>query len=741
MSDGGTGQAPDHVVFVVHGVGDPQPADALTALVDSYCAHTGATPLGPRISSALKDEPEGPSGAPAADAFIRTFPVNRIDTVRASAPGCSEHTRFVEVYWGDLSRVKGSAAGLLLGTIDLVFGLRHVVKAARLEIEALALPWWIKGPASWSGEVGSASQGLIRGPLLALNIFAAIVVALFLMDAASRLPLTPGEAAITVVGIDRSAMAFGPCTEFARNLTTNPFATALSESGRLTPEAVYCTSGGLGLPISGAIGLLLGALLVLLALTRGWSIAMAWWLAAAGATCLLWWIGSVHVGDAAPTYARLVEDLTGVLSLGATLVGVLVVLMLALSLLAWVFAVLFKRDEARPLLRALTVVNVCTTLSTALFVLLLMVAWASLSRQIEIGMLARRIEGGLHLFVVVWFTFVLIGLAYGWIVVSAWSRKRERSKGRLVGFPRYIVGWQAVAAVIVAALLWPLVFVPTVVSLECNEGQRVWDALGFCGWIVGRSSSASAWILSVVHALDAFVSVGIMLSIGALILLFAARTHFGAAVDIVLDVVSHFSLSNPPNRGEISVWRIIATRMIQSIPWWPRKHTTDYAIWHTIVRRFCAVVEHTLCAPVQGASSARAAPRVSVLAHSQGTMIALEGLGAITIERKGNYPTGKNSVRLPPGCGRIALVTLGCPLSHLYMHYFPKQYDTALEPHGVLLSWANIFRADDFVGRAVTSGAGRVQPRNIEVGPRGHVNYWSDREVLDHLVGGAHKLL
>ncbi|HEX6721073.1 MAG TPA: hypothetical protein VF107_05860, partial [Burkholderiaceae bacterium] len=418
----------------------------------------------------------------------------------------------------------------------------------------------------------------------------------------------------------------------------------------------------------------------------------------------------------------------------------LVILMLVLSLLGWLSAVVAKGTEARSLRRALTVVNVCTTLSTALFVLLLMVAWATLSRQIDIAVLARRIEGGLHLFVVVWFTFVLIGLAYGGIVMSAWRRKRARQEGAAVVFPRYIVGWPAVAAVIVAALVWPLVFVPTVASLECNDGQRIWEALGLCGLIGGGSSSASAWILGVVHALDAFVSLGIMLSIGALIVLFAARTHFGTALDIVLDVVSHFSLTDPPQRDRTPLWRVIIARMAQSIPFRPRRPTAEHAIWHTIVRRFCAVVQDTLRTVLQDAPPGRAAPRVSVLAHSQGTMIALEGLGAITIERRGNFPAEQQTVQLPAGCGTIRLVTLGCPLSHLYMHYFPKQYDTVRAPHGGL-HWLNIFRADDFVGRAITGGAGRIGPHNVEVEPRGHVDYWSDREVLDHLVRGPHRVL
>jgi mannose/fructose/N-acetylgalactosamine-specific phosphotransferase system component IID len=729
LNAAGSGDTPDHLVFVVHGVGDPQPADALTSLVDSYCAHTGARPSGPRISSAKRDKAD----VAGADEFVRTFPVNQIDTVLAASDGRTERTRFVEVYWGDLSRVKGSAGGLLLGTIDLVFGLRHIVKAARLEIEALTLPWWITRLAVWAGEAASASQGLIRGPLLALNLFAAIVVALFVMDAATRLPLSTVEAAVTVAGIDRAQGAFGPCVDFMKN----PFSMVLSESSRLTPEAVYCSSGGFGLAISGVVGLVLGVVLVLLALARGWSIAMASCLFAAGAACLVWCAVSVQWNAGVPTYARFIEDLTGMLSLGATLVGVLVVGMLVLSLLAWVLAWMFKRGKARPLRRALTVMNVCTTLSTALFVLLLMVAWAALSRQIDIPVLARRIEGGLHLFIVVWLTFVFIGLAYGSIVMRSWWRKR-RSKDNTAKFPRYIVGFEAVTAVIVSALMWPLVFVPTVASIECNEGQRLWSVLRVCSGFGGRSSSSSAWILDKVHVFDGFVSVAIMASIGAVILLFAARAHFGTALDIVLDVVSHFSLSHPPTRDKMSVWQIIVKRLKQTIPNWPLKKEKpaldpEYAIWQTIVRRFCVVVEDAL--------ANCAARRVSVLAHSQGTMIALEGLGAIKIDRKGNFPKDMQTVKLPDGCGKVQLVTLGCPLSHLYVHYFPEQYKIEPVQGSLLRRWINIYRADDFVGREVCNCIDSTHPLNIAVGPRGHVDYWPDREVLEHLVDSRHGLL
>ncbi len=702
----GGDEEPDHLVFVVHGVGDPQPADALTSLVDSYCAHTGARPAGPRITAALPDSHEVPGSA----AFVRTFPVHRIDTVRGG-----ERTRFVEVYWGDLSRVKGSIGGLVLGTIDLVFGLRHVVKAARLEIEDLKqLPPWIRGPAWLAGEAGSATLTLIRAPLLALNLFAAIVVALFLMDSAIRLPLKPDEAVAGVQALGAMPAASGPCAEFL----ANPFPEVFAAS-RLPAEAVYCSSGAPGIAISGVVGVVLGVVLLLMARARGWSVAMAACLTTVSTIGLALSIGSMASARRTLTYAGFIEDLTGVLSVGAAVAGALVLAMLVLSFAAWSLCGLSGQVHERALRRALTVVNVCTALSAALFVLLLMVAWAALSSQIDVPLLAKRIEGALHLFILVWLTFLLIGLAYGVIALWSWLKKDKHAHGRTVSFPRYIVGPLAVAVIVASALAWPLVFLPTMVSFECADAQGLWSVLQICSTLGATSSQATAWILDHAKALDGFVSVAVMASIGAVILLFAARAHFGTALDIVLDVVSHFSLSTPPVQGA-------AARLKAEKP-------KEYAIWHAIVKRFCRVLERTLaeCAP----------RRVTVLAHSQGTMIALEGLGAITIDRKGGYPDNPQRAQLPVGHQRIDLVTLGCPLTHLYQHYFPLQYAIARLDQSLLQRWINIYRADDFVGREVAGEAGCIEPRNIAVAPRGHVDYWCDRDVLSHLIDAGHRLL
>ena len=152
--------------------------------------------------------------------------------------------------------------------------------------------------------------------------------------------------------------------------------------------------------------------------------------------------------------------------------------------------------------------------------------------------------------------------------------------------------------------------------------------------------------------------------------------------------------------------------------------------WQIIVGRFCVVVQQVL---------ERDLPqRVSVLAHSQGTMIALEALNAISIARKGDYPLNTPHLALGTKTAhlRFDLVTMGCPLHQLYKHYFQRKYDIVRPEDSWLRSWINVYRADDFVGRAI-EGPKRAYPRNVEIAPRGHVNYWADRAVIRRIIGLA----
>lgn len=125
-------------------------------------------------------------------------------------------------------------------------------------------------------------------------------------------------------------------------------------------------------------------------------------------------------------------------------------------------------------------------------------------------------------------------------------------------------------------------------------------------------------------------------------------------------------------------------------------------------------------------------PDLTIISHSQGTMIAIEVL---------NDPEllwMKNKFR------SIKLVTMGSPFSHLYQHYFHHFYPPLDSKYWELLServdrWINVYRIDDFVGTRIdfptdkslpTSEHPHGQFSNFQVGPRGHMNYWADSDVL-----------
>ena len=75
---------------------------------------------------------------------------------------------------------------------------------------------------------------------------------------------------------------------------------------------------------------------------------------------------------------------------------------------------------------------------------------------------------------------------------------------------------------------------------------------------------------------------------------------------------------------------------------------------------------------------------------------------------------------------------------HLYKHYLPDRYKINKREDSLLARWINIYRVDDFVGREVGD---TDFPTNITVGPRGHTDYWSDREVLKALTDPASTIL
>lgn len=119
---------------------------------------------------------------------------------------------------------------------------------------------------------------------------------------------------------------------------------------------------------------------------------------------------------------------------------------------------------------------------------------------------------------------------------------------------------------------------------------------------------------------------------------------------------------------------------------------------------------------------------LSIVSHSQGTIIAtdvVETDGHLWRSFLGNQ-------------GKLRLVTMGSPFTHIHNHYFPGSFVNLAERKalhkrakgsaGVLDDWHNIFRIDDFVGTHIDPEA--KWPVEHPVPRNGHTNYWRDRNVI-----------
>jgi hypothetical protein len=116
--------------------------------------------------------------------------------------------------------------------------------------------------------------------------------------------------------------------------------------------------------------------------------------------------------------------------------------------------------------------------------------------------------------------------------------------------------------------------------------------------------------------------------------------------------------------------------------------------------------------------------RLLIIAHSQGTMIAFDGLEDQHAELA--------HVSIP-----VHLVTMGSPLQHLYREYFPNQYGPGRATFKVSVPlWLNLYRPDDYIGTVIAECHAAPSPPTAPfwygqaVGGHDHVAYWTQRDLL-----------
>jgi hypothetical protein len=181
------------------------------------------------------------------------------------------------------------------------------------------------------------------------------------------------------------------------------------------------------------------------------------------------------------------------------------------------------------------------------------------------------------------------------------------------------------------------------------------------------------------------------------------RKGLNNALHILMDVVSHFYREDLP---------------VPSLGTPPEPDPEVFTIQQQLEARFRAVLDHLL--------ELQNVERLTVVAHSQGTMIAIDVLWLKWASNRLKNVT-------------VDLVTMGSPLTHLYQHYFPERYPSLFEGVGpdpgwgedlarTVKRWVNIYRVDDFVG---TNVVGRENyPINICLPAGGHTGYWSEEAAL-----------
>jgi hypothetical protein len=264
-----------------------------------------------------------------------------------------------------------------------------------------------------------------------------------------------------------------------------------------------------------------------------------------------------------------------------------------------------------------------------------------------------------------------------------WAARHPDGGGAQGGPPRLLVGPVPFLLFLVSvlyALLFSFLFRPIpFVPLE----KQIWAFADISYWL-------PFWAGVVVAAL-------LLLVVVPLLYTFLLGGDLRGLLHIVMDVEDHFSRPWPP------------------FPW--REGTEERKSFDLRCRiewRFRCALDELLKDPE--------ITHLAVVAHSQGTVIAVSVLAEAATAEKAR------------GLREVRLLTMGSPFSHLYQHYFPRQYPPLDDGQwgslkSLLTRWVNIYRVDDFVGTKVAGRHG-WPIENVGVAAGGHTNYWRQPSVL-----------
>lgn len=577
-----------------------------------------------------------------------------------------------EVYWGDLSRVHRGLFGVLSGLIQILFGLRYVAFVASHQ----------KGYAAKGlQQLGLICSRLLHGPVLAVNF----VLAILLISVAGTESLWPGSsqvgrwASFLILG---AAMVCLTSSYLGWRLTRNSVChrfwywvmiTSLFLNGLM----VYSLWAHLELSLAGYCAVMVTMLGVqwivlvfaLLVMTVFWALAMIQSTAYRPALHVALILPALTVGIwglAIPTMW-----VTGSSS-------VMKVLPTGHANPPAIAGTQKSGQETAAATRRGSRAEVRRTVK------------AQFSTMFEKAAPLIGVQCIMFLFVAT-VTIVQLARYVRWSESSSVARYRSGSRA-----PRLIVNGVLQGCIITCAIIGMILVL--YVSMHEYSGNSKTDDY-FCSLLVEANKYA----------------IGFLLPIGGLLLL--SLHLMRPALDIVLDVTNHFYFRNATTtdrvRGADEDFDIDEVTFDGGDLYYSRRDA--------IHRRFKRILEYYR-------ETLPGNPTLTVVSHSQGSMIAIEVLNDDELA----WVNKKFK--------QVNFITMGSPFHHIYQEYFQHFYPAldSKQWHNLrsrVSRWLNIYRIDDFVGTDIEFPATLPQVQsgaytNHPVERKGHMLYWCDRQVL-----------
>ncbi len=706
----------NEVVLVVHGVGDPAPGETLALL-----ARSTSDPSHPLIENdeviwlheASGDGASG-EGASADRRFESTFPCHT--RTRETAAG---RTLLAEVFWGDLSQVRRGFLGTLRGLFEIIFGLRYVAFVGAAQPCASA--WLLQRAGVWLTR-------LLHGPVLAVNL---MLLCLFLTMAVSEInwdkSTNGGIWTSTMVATLSAALLMAGLTAWrkARNPICEQlffwFAVAALMLGVqlgiacVSPQQMVAQLELAETSPDDALGKIhaltaevgkhvaRGDRIVCIRKEDGGFVDLT--------STMNGRVSRVNVepGQTIHRGQCLLEIEHGLTWYIHAFVVTLSYLWFSLmAVIAWMAAVwLFSRTNQRLNRRGLNVALLLPIITVGIWGQLLPMFWLMAKESLRRGGQIEQLDDMFGEAVPLLGVQFVMGIVLGLVQVLVffhymiWRPRNTVESYRLGNRPpRLIVNvWVQFCSALCACIGVTAVFLIGWNELMATEYWR-----GHFLELIGEANRY-----------------GLLLLMPLTGLYIVAFRYLGGVVDIVLDVVNHFSFRRHPQAPRASRFADEFDEDPASL-WLGR---LSFECRRTIQGRMKQQLAYF------AASCGNGPPALTVVSHSQGTMIAIEVLNDPQMDW------------LRQAFSQIRLVTMGSPFSHIYQYYFGHQYPRLDQPYWSNLRqrvdrWSNIFRVDDFVGTEIEYPAGLAASggphcENLPVECSGHNNYWSDRQVI-HLL-------